>query len=114
MEHISQSQAQRFENGAVTSWEYEMQNASLNVAPITISGRYPEKGYTSNLVSDSIVHVLSGAGVIGILDGAVIDLVPNDQVHLLVGDAYYFEGDLNILYAASPSWTPEQTKQFDS
>ncbi len=50
MEHIPQSKAQRFENGPVTAWEYTMQNANLNVAPISIKGRYPENGYTSNSV----------------------------------------------------------------
>jgi hypothetical protein len=113
MEHISQSSAQRFENGAVTSWEYEMQNANLNVAPISIRGRYPESGYTSNRVSDSIVHVTSGNGLITLNDGTVVELVANDQMHLEVGDAYYFEGELDIIYAASPSWTPQQTEHID-
>lgn len=113
MKHLSQSQAQRFENGAVTSWEYEMQDANLNVAPISIKGRYPENGYTSNIVSDSIVHVMSGSGAIALHDGTITELVANDQVHLLVGDTYFFEGQLDILYAAAPSWTPQQAKHVD-
>ncbi|HWT40754.1 MAG TPA: hypothetical protein VN081_05845 [Dongiaceae bacterium] len=110
MEHISQSNAQRFENGAVTSWEYEMQNANLNVAPILINGRYPENGYTSNQLSDSIVHIIGGSGTLTLNDGTTVELARNDQVHLAVGDAYYFEGKLELIYAASPAWTPEQTK----
>jgi hypothetical protein len=113
MEHITQSHAQRFENGAVTSWEYEMQNANLNVAPISIKGRYPEAGYTSNTVSDSIIHVIGGDGIIELNNGTVVNLAINDQIHLSVGDAYFFEGHLDILYAASPSWTPQQTEHID-
>lgn len=113
MEHISQSKAQRFENGVVTSWEYEMQNASLNVAQISIKGRYPESGYTSNVVSDSIVHVINGNGLIALNNGVFVELVANDQVHISNGDAYYFEGDLDIIYAASPIWTPQQTKHIN-
>lgn len=112
MEHIPQSKAQRFENGAVTSWEYNMQNANLNLAPISITGRYPETGFTSNLQSDSCIHVLNGNGVLGLKDGTLVELNKNDQVYLAVGDVYYFEGSLEILYAASPAWTPEQTKHI--
>lgn len=113
MEHIPQSKAQRFENGAVTSWEYEMKQANLNVAPILIEGRYPEAGYTSNVLCDSIVHVVSGMGILATNDGTVVELSRNVQVHLAVGDAYYFEGDLEILYAATPAWTPEQTQHIE-
>lgn len=90
-----------------------MQNANLNVAPISINGRYPEAGYTSNTVSDSIVHVIGGNGFIELSNGTVVKLVINDQIHLSIGDAYFFEGDLDILYAAAPSWTPQQTKHID-
>lgn len=113
MEHVTQSQAQRFENGAVTSWEYEMQDANLNLAPISIKGRYPETGYTSNTVSDSIVHIIGGSGLIELRDGTTTRLAIHDQLHLSVGDAYFFEGDLDILYAATPSWTPQQTNHID-
>lgn len=110
MEHVPQSKAKYYENGAATSWEYEMQNANLNVAPISIQGRYPENGFTSNLKSDSVIHVTHGVGLLALNNGTTVELVKNDQVHLAVGDTYYFEGDLEIIYAASPAWTPEQTK----
>ncbi len=113
MEHIPQSKANRLENGVLTSWEYAMRNARLNVAPISIKGRYPESGYTGNLISDSIVHITEGMGFLGLRDGTRVALAKNDQVHLAVGDAYYFEGNLEIIYAASPAWTPQQTETID-
>jgi len=113
MEHIPQSKAHKFENDAVMSWEYEMQNANLNVAPISIKGRYPDNGFTCNLKSDAIVHILDGTGIIGLKDGSSVALAKNDQLHLAVGDFYYFEGDLDIIYAASPGWTTEQTKHTE-
>lgn len=113
MEHIPQSQATRFENGAATSYEYEMPEANLNVAPIAIHGRYPESGFTSNTLSDSIVHIMDGEGVIVTSDGAVIELTSNDQLHIAIGDEYYFEGVLNIIYAATPAWTPEQARHIN-
>ena len=97
MEHVTWSQAQRFDNGTVASWEYVMQNASLNVAPITIKDRYPEVGYTSNTIPDSIVHVIGGDGIIELNNGTVVNLATNGQIHLSVGDAYFFKGHLNLL-----------------
>lgn len=113
MEHISQSNAEKFENGAVTSWEYSMREATLNLAPIWIRGRYPESGYTKNLVSDSIVHVMDGAGYLILNDGTSIALSQHDQVHLAKGDTYYFDGNLDIIYAATPPWTPGQTAHVE-
>lgn len=89
-----------------------MKDAKLNLAPIVIKGRYPASGYTSNTLSDSIVHVIKGYGMLTLKDGTTASLLENDQVHLAVGDEYYFEGtDMFIVYAATPPWTPEQTQQ---
>lgn len=113
MEYIPRSKAERFEKGAVTSWEYDMHDAKLNVSPISIEGGYPESGYTSNTVSDAIVHVIRGAGLVALKSGVSAELETNDQVHLPAGDAYYFRGDLDIIYAAAPAWTPQQTEHID-
>lgn len=113
MEHIPQSQASRFENGAVISFEYKMHEANLNVAPISINGRYPEDGFTCNTVSDSIIYVINGSGVFVMKNGMTVKLVRNDQLHIAIGDEYYFDGTLDIIYAASPPWTPEQTSHID-
>lgn len=113
MEHIPQSNAEKFENGAVTSWEYSMQAAALNLAPIWIRGRYPESGYTKNLISDSIVQVIDGTGILAFKDEVPVTLTKGDQVHLATGDTYYFDGNLDIIYAATPPWTPEQTEHVE-
>jgi hypothetical protein len=111
MKHISQSEAEVFKKGAVTSYEYSTDSTTLNVAPIIIDGRYPESGFTKNTEVDAIVHVVSGLGKVGLKNGTEYSLVKNDQIHLLVDEAYYFEGSLEIIYAANPPWTPEQTEQ---
>jgi hypothetical protein len=113
MEHIPQSKARQVENGAITAWEYEIQNANLNVSPISIRGRYPDSGFTRNLESDAVVHVIEGSGILGLNNSSSVILVKSDQLHLAVGDTYYLEGNLDIIYAASPAWTPEQTEHID-
>lgn len=112
MQFIPRLQAERYQNGSVVSWEYAMKSARLNVAPISINGRYPIEGFTSNTVSDSVVHVTQGSGFLYLIDGTELRLSQNDQVHIAPNDIYYFEGNLEIIYAASPSWSFEQTQQI--
>lgn len=50
MQHMPQSLATRYEDGAVVSFEYEISNSNLNIAIISINGRYPENGFTSNAI----------------------------------------------------------------
>lgn len=81
----------------------------MNVARIHINGRYPTEGFVSNREVDSIVHVINGHGVIGTKDSTPTNLAQHDQVHLAAGDHYFFDGAMEILYSATPKWTPEQT-----
>ncbi|HEU0266693.1 MAG TPA: hypothetical protein VFQ70_03625 [Candidatus Saccharimonadaceae bacterium] len=108
MEHVPQSEAGAFQSGAVTSWEYETESPAMNVARIKVEGRYPAEGFTKNRLVDSIIYVISGSGILGAQDGSHVDLAPHDQLHLAIDDAYFFEGDLELLYCATPKWTPEQ------
>lgn len=113
MKHIRPSESDKFEKGAVTSWEYVTGSNKMNVARIKISGRYPETGYTINKEVDSIVHVISGKGAFGKLNENAIIIGAHDQVYIEKGEAYYFEGELEIIYCATPAWTPKQTELVD-
>ncbi|MDX2776611.1 hypothetical protein PV379_04575 [Streptomyces caniscabiei] len=108
MKHTSLSQAEVIQNENVTAREYDNAAAKLNVAHIKITGRYPNTGFTYNREVDSVIHVLSGQGILGQKEGAAISLKQHDQIHLAAGDRYFFEGTLEVLYAATPKWTPEQ------
>lgn len=113
MEHVPQSKAEKFEKDSVISWEYSTQSEDMNLALICINGRYPTTGYTLNREADSLVQIITGTGIIGMADGTIIELAKHDQIHLRKGDAYFFEGELELVYAATPKWTPEQTEQVD-
>ncbi len=109
MEYISQTDAEAFKSDTVTSYEYDFPEAKMNLARIQINGRYPLEGFALNREVDSIVHVMSGEGLVKTQDGTTFQLRQNDQLHLAVGDAYFFEGNFEILYGATPKWNPEQT-----
>jgi len=110
MEHIPKSNAEVFTSDAVTSWEYDT-TSGMNMALIRIDGRYPQEGYTRNLEVDSLVQVVKGSGKLQTPTGEDIILSEGDQLHLAKNDAYCFEGALELVYAATPKWTSEQTEQ---
>lgn len=110
MEHIKKVDSEEFSKGGVTSFEYAFARAALNLAPIRIDGRYPEEGYTMNKDCDSVVYVLDGRGFFYDAKGSQVILEKGDQIHIPPQEAYAFEGGLDIVYAATPPWTPEQAK----
>lgn len=111
MKYIRHLQAEGLNSGAVTAWEYEFADLAMNVARIKVTGRYPETGFTSNTEVESLVHIIGGQGVLGVQDGKFLELAEHDQIYLAKGDKYFFEGDLELLYASTPKWTPMQTEQ---
>lgn len=52
---------------------------------------------------------MSGQGSITV-DGNNVLLRKDDQLLIEVGEKYMFEGVLQILYVATPAWTPEQAE----
>lgn len=74
MEHIKKADREAFSKGSVTSFEYALAQASLNLSPIHLEG---------------------------------------DEVHIAPKEAYAFVGELDIVYAATPPWTPEQAELVD-
>lgn len=113
MEHIPHSEAQKFEKGSVTSYEYRTTSEKLNVALTIVDGRYPDSGYTSNSEVFSIVHVVGGAGWVHFKNGRSFEISQDDHVEIEVNEPYYFEGNLEMIYIATPPWTPEQTRAVE-
>jgi mannose-6-phosphate isomerase-like protein (cupin superfamily) len=94
---------------SVVSYEYVL-SEELNAAPIEISGRYPAVGWALNTACTSLVHILKGNGVVT-FEGSAVAVSQNDQLLIEMGEKYAFEGnDLEILYIATPAWTPEQAQ----
>lgn len=111
MQHITRSKATLHRNGTVKSYEYEMDSAAINLAIIYVNGRYPLADFTANKKVESLVHVIKGAGTFGLVDGTKVVLKKGDQLQIAKNEAYYFEGAMELAYAATPKWTPEQTSR---
>ena len=109
MRHISRSKAALIRNGTIKSYEYDMPSEAINVAVIYVNGRYPLADFTTNKQVESIIQVIKGTGTMGLIDGTKVGLKKGDQVHIAKNEAYFFEGAFELVYAATPKWTAQQT-----
>jgi mannose-6-phosphate isomerase-like protein (cupin superfamily) len=92
--------------------EFPFESKALNIAIITIDGRYPAKGNLVNEVCQEIAYVMSGSGKIG-FDDREQDLQPGDAVFLDANEAYYWVGNkMQLFVPCSPAFYPEQHKEI--
>lgn len=96
-------------SATTTAYEYDTGSSVINGALITIAGRYPESGWALNTHSTSLIHVTKGGGV-ALFDRNSIDLASDDELLIEPDEKYAFEGDMTILYVATPAWTTDQAE----
>ena len=113
MLHTPKDQATRHENSpSCTVWEYGNQGA-MDGADALVNGRYPEKGFALNDVSDMSIRIIGGGGYIATKQ-AIIDVKAGDVAIIPHGEPYYFEGiDLRFFMACSPAWSLAQYKEIE-
>lgn len=83
-------------------------DAPLNMADVTVNGRYPEKGWARNRVSHGIVRVLRGKGELFARDGGKTRVVEGDVVYAPPGEWFVWSGYMRLLIACSPPFNSEQ------
>ena len=88
-------------------WEYPFHSKVLNIAKADISGRYPEHGMALNTACEEVYYVLAGEGMIQI--GDEISMIKQGDVCIIPKSfTYCIEGNVQLIIATSPPWTPEQ------
>lgn len=108
MKYVSAAQAFKFENGLTcTAFEYNTEHTGINIARIEISGRYPDAGSAVNRVVTELVYVESGTGTVAIGD-ARISLQKGDVISIDPGESASWEGNLTLIIACTPAWSPDQ------
>lgn len=99
-----------------TSWllEYsrELNDKDLDFCINTINGRYPEKGYASNLECKEICYILEGCGLICKRDKS-ITFEEGDVILIDKKDEYFWDGNCKMVMVCSPAWHKEQCKLLD-
>ena len=112
MQIITRSQATPFSNSSTCKGlEFAFGDKDLNVALVTVNGRYPAEGHLINEVCKEIAYVVSGTGKVGVHD-QIHELGVGDAVLIQPGERFYWEGDdLQMLMPCSPAFYPEQHKE---
>jgi mannose-6-phosphate isomerase-like protein (cupin superfamily) len=112
MQVVAKSQTVKFANSDKRyGVEFHFESKDLNIALITINGRYPEKGHLVNEVCKEIIYVINGSGDVGV-DEEVHKLNPGDAIFIEQGERYYLLGDnVETLVPCSPAFYPEQHKE---
>jgi len=80
---------------------------NLDLAVAEISGKYPEDGWARNREVDMTYYVIGGGGKF-YFEEESYDLHKGDLVMVEKGKWYRVEGNLEIVMASSPAWSPEQ------
>lgn len=108
MKILRMSDASRYENASTcTAFEYETGGNDINVARIEIQGRYPVEGSAINQAVRELVYVIKGSGTVCI-DDVTFKLLEGDVVAIEKDEAVFWEGELTLVIACAPAWTPEQ------
>ena len=90
--------------------EYSFGDKDIDIGVATITGRYPESGFCTNLVSKELIYVLEGSGELCFEDKN-IKFSEGDAILIENNKKYYWKTDYcKVSMSCSPAWSPEQYK----
>lgn len=114
MNVVRKPEAANFTNGPTCAGqEYSFGDSDLNIALVTVNGRYPEAGFVMNEVCKEAAYIVSGVGSICTLNGEPVAVAEGDAILLQPGEKYYWEGEsLVMVMPCSPAFYPEQHKKI--
>ena len=108
MEIIRREESRRFEHGtACTAHEYATKETSLNIARIEVRGRFPSIGTMRNTKVKEIVYVEQGEGTVTI-NNVITSIQQGDVILYVENEEVFWEGELILIIACTPAWTPAQ------
>ena len=109
MKVLSKSKAVPFTNSdSCVGFEFPFGDKALNIALVTVDGRYPDSGHLVNEVCKEMAYVVSGSGQVGV-DDEVHELALGDAVLIEPGERFYWLGEkLKLLMPCAPAFYPDQ------
>lgn len=113
MKIIRRDQTKEFQNSnECTAIEYPLGDKDINGAIIKLHGRYPPKDKVVNLKCKELAYIIRGTGkvVVGDMEEKLNE---GDLVLIEPGEAYYWEGNLEMFVPCVPAWYPEQHKTVE-
>lgn len=116
MKVVKKEKAKHFKysnTSSVLEYSIDLNEKNLDFCINTITGRYPEKGYCSNLECEELCYVLEGTGSIHKKDENVRNFKSGDIIFLSKKDIYYWNGKFKVAIVCTPAWSKEQCKLYD-
>ena len=116
MKIVKKENAKHFkyaDTSSVLEYSIDLNERNLDFCINTITGRYPEKGYCSNLACEELCYVLDGTGHIYKKEEETIEFKAGDIIFLNKKDIYYWEGNFKVAIVCTPAWSKEQWKLYD-
>lgn len=116
MKIIKKENAEEFiyaDTSKVLEYSIALNEKNLDFCINKISGRYPVKGYTSNLECEELCHILDGEGTIYRLNEEPISFKRDDIIYINIKDIYYWEGDFVVSIVCTPAWSKAQCKAYN-
>lgn len=116
MKIVKKEDAKQFkyaETSSVLEYSINLNEKNLDFCINTINGRYPEKGYFSNLECEELCYVLEGVGSIYKKGEEAINFKSGDVIFLNKKDIYYWKGNFKVAIVCTPAWTKEQCKLYE-
>lgn len=114
MKLIKQSDANvKQNNAACTVTEYPSGDKNIDIAHVSLTGRYPEVGWALNEQCKEVCYIISGNGTIT-FENNTISLAAGDVVIVNKNEKYFWDGSMDMIIATHLAWYPEQHKIIPS
>lgn len=88
-------------------FEYPMQEKSLVLGHLQISGRHPHKGRVFNEKVKLIAYILKGKGEI-VVEGEKNKVSLGDCILIPAKERYYYDGKMELIITCVPAWDYKQ------
>jgi len=113
MKIVRKNQTKEFKNSAVcTGVEFPLEDKDINFSIIKVNGRYPDKNKVVNLKCKELAYIIRGSGKL-FVGSTETNLNEGDLVFIEPGEAYYWEGNMEMFVPCTPAWYPEQHKEIE-
>ena len=86
----------------------------IDVAKISIRGRFPERGWGYLEESHEMAVITSGSGYIETKDGEKEELVAGDVVYIEPTKRFCWGGNMDMIVPCGPAFNPEKHKLVEN
>lgn len=92
---------------------FAQKGATMDIAKIELTGRYPESGWVMNEVSYEMAYVMSGSGEFIKRDGEAFEVNEGDVVSIETGKQYAWSGTMTLIVPCTPRFDPNKHKHVE-